>query len=368
MVNHRIYKLVDKYIILWIPLAVLLLIIGSGVLVSVHLDYNPNYEREIISSEFDSFNMNSDVSSVATNNTTLFNKSDIISGPVYINGTNPNLTITQNYNSDRETQVETKIWLIINGSEQGWSFWKESYMVEKEQIEFKDSYTYQTTFSVEKFRQRALNIREVFNERGTIKVDMIIENEYATDIYSGKFNKSSRFVFRTETYSVLPPKHSYSNSHPYEIVEETIEYGDQKFIQGGLIIIAGGFFMLFIRFVIADPTRRRKDYVLARFSDWISYADAKGTNIRGDDNVVKLSSCEDIIDVGADNKKRVIYIESEDVLLIQDDGVVYEYEFTDWYEKKERFQILGSNKKDSSNNDSDSNESENDENGSFSFT
>jgi hypothetical protein len=370
MVNHRIYKFFDKYIVLWVPLAVLLFIIGSGLLVSVHLEYTPTEERDITNTKLDQVEMESYTSSVVTENTSLFNKSDVVTGPVYINGSNPNVTLTQTYRSDREIQMSSEVAVVINGSEDGWTFWKDQYVIDSRQFKFSGEYTYQSKINIQRIRNRALTIRDVFGGQGDIKVDIVIDNQYSNDLYSSSFDRGSRIIFRDQTYSIIPPERSYIRSHSYEVVQGTEEYGDMKFVKSGVGIIFAGLIILILRLVLADKSRRRKDYILMRFSDWISSADDLSTNVRNKDNVIELSSCEDLVDIAADSNRRVVYMKSRDLLFIIDDNILYEYKL-EQHNDKVRFSMFGfrrdSNDKD--NEDSDDGDSD-DEDGSvgFSFT
>lgn len=317
---------------------------------AVYLDYNPTETRSVIETETESVNINVQTKSELSEDTVLFEDKDTIEGPVYFNDSNPELDVVYEVETEREIETDINLDVTIVGEEDGFNFWDEKIEIEeKNDLSIEDEYTGNASIDVGDIKNRSEDVREEFNRQGSVTTNIQYRVDYSNDEYSGTVDKNMTFIFREDTYSVLPPKLEETENQRIRTVTGTEEVGDQTFINGGFLAAGIGLLFFIVRFVIANPNRVRKDYMLARFGDWISTT--VGERDDANDSIIELDECEDIVDVAADTDGRVIYYKSSEELVVHGTNRCYLYKLTEEELSKVRFGLLESNDKDSSDDD-----------------
>lgn len=337
MFNYRIYLLSDKYIKLWVPLGIILISVAVLMLGAVYLDYNPTETQTIVGTETESVQVEVQTESQLTNDTILYEDNDTISGPLYFNQSNPEVQVQYDIQSDREMETDINAYVSIVGEEEGFEFWNEEFELQNRKVTSTEE-SGSATIDINKIRERSFDVREDFNQEGIITTDIVFEVEYTSNEYSGRIEEEMQILFRSETFSIIPPEFERTENHRFSTVEGQEEVGDTLFINSGLVAGGLGLFVFLLRFGIADPSRKRKDYVFMRFDDWISTTTAE----RDDQSqkVVDLTKCEDLVDVAADTDSRVIYYSEDDELAVHEKGRCYLYEVDDEDNSKVRFGLL----------------------------
>lgn len=337
MFNYRIYLISDKYIKLWVPLGIIFVSVAVLMLGAVYLDYNPTETQPILGTETEAVQVDVQTQSQLTNDTILYEENDTISGPLYLNETNKEVQVQYNIEGDREIETDINAYVSIVGEEEDFEFWNQEFELENREVTGTEE-SGSATVDMKQIREQSFDVREQFNQEGVITTNIVFEVEYTSDEYSGSFKEEMQILFRGETFSIIPPEFEETETHRINTVEGQEEVGDSLFINSGLVAGGLGVLMFLVRFGLADPSRKRKDYVLMRFDDWIST-----TSVERDDeseNIVALNKCEDLVDVAADTNGRVIYYEDDDELAVHENGRCYLYEVDDEDNSKIRFGLL----------------------------
>lgn len=342
MVNHYLYRFADKYMKLWLIIGFIFILLGIGVLGAVYMDYAPTEIEQLTETKTETFQMEAQATSTASESSEFFNEGDTITGPIHFVEPNGTLEITQTFSSEREATVDNSVYVRINGTREGWSFWDERFVITDESIQVNGTETVDSTINISKYRERSLNVRGAYEREGIVTVNVIVESDYSTDLYSGSLANSSRITFRDNAYTVIPPNLSDSGVHSYSTSVGTREVRDSIYMNSGFALIGAGLVFILIRVLLSDPSRVKKDYMLMQFSEWISVADSDRTYISDKSNTICLSSCEDVIDVAADSRSRAIFIEDEGKVITLQEDTVYVYEVTEEDEEPVRFSLFGS--------------------------
>ena len=338
MLDHRIYFFSDKYIKLWLPLAIIFILVSVVMLGAVYLNYNPTETQPVLGTQTEVVQVDAQVQSQLTNDTILYNESDVISGPLFFNESNPEVQFQYDITADREIDSDINVYASIVGESRGFEFWNQEYVLEDRDISFEEE-TGSATVDINRIRERTFDVREDFDQQGSITTNIVFELDYTSEEYSGSIDDEMQIIFRQDTFSVLPPEFDGTETHRVSTVEGEEEVGDSLFINAGLVAGGLGIFVLFIRFVVADPSRKRRDYLLMRFDDWISTTSEQRETEKSD-NIIKVNKCEDLVDIAADTNGRVIRYKDYNELAVYGDDRCYLYEVTEDERSKVRFGLL----------------------------
>lgn len=343
MVNHNVYRVADKYLQLWLILGFIFLLLGGGVLASVYLDYTPTETERITETETERVEMESEVSSNVQQPNQFFEDKETISGPIHFLYSDSTLELTQTFDSEREATVNNEVFVSINGTARGFQFWNERFVVTDESIQVNGTKSVTNSIDISEYRERSAEIRDAYRQEGIVTVNIVVNSSYSTERYSGSLTNSSRLQFRDSVYTVVPPNLSDTSVGSYTEVVGTEETENPIYMNAGIALIGIGLLFIFVRLFVADPNRVRKDYIMMRFSEWLSVADSENTDISDKSSKICVDSCEDLVDIAADSSLRAIVIDDEDRVIAMGDDIIYEHEISDEDRQPVRFDLFGSN-------------------------
>lgn len=356
MLNDRVYYTADKYILFWIPAGILLIAIGLVTLSAFYAGYTPTVTDEQQNVDTGTVSFNAATSSEVRKNYEGFQKGDTITGPIYFsNNTNPELTVTQELKSDDKIDVRSTIYVRVNGSVNGFAYFENRIPVLNEDITVQDVSTRNSSINITEIRRIYERIQRTYFNAGSVQADIVIENQYSNENYSGEIMDSMSIRFREQTYTVLPPSISENQTKEFVSDVDIIESQNTIYRDLGAVLLIAGIILVLVKIMISDSSRVKIDYKFIHFSDWFSTSKGAELDLSGKD-VIKLSYFDDIVDVAADSNNRAILFEKHDRLAVISEGTVYEYHLTEQDKEPVWFDPLGITDQDSESSNSDDGE------------
>lgn len=264
-------------------------------------------------------------SSTAQSGTDVFSSGDrLVASPIYIQEVHPNLEVSQQIDVDRETDYETEVRVEYEGTQDGYEFWNRTDTIGTFNSTTTDEASHSLDVNMDSVRENSFNIRDSFRNRGTIEVQLITVTDYETSEYSTTTRVTSDIVFSEDTYSILPPQDTASSARQVETVT-TVQDNIYLTIYraGGALTVLSILFLVMWR--ISDKNRILNDYILESYEEWISPID--GIEIGSVDNVVEVSSPDEMINIAADHGRRVLWDSDTKNLIIIDGELLVVYGF-----------------------------------------
>ena len=268
-------------------------------------------------------------SAVVTGDSALYREGDRIENqPVYFMGATPNLTLTVQTSvpDEQAVQVDQQIELVMRASHSGETFWQQTRVLEQEETTTSNgTVTTSTELNVSQLENQIAPVQAEIGSAGSLTVFVTVTTSYETNQYSGTLSDRALIRLSGNTYTVEPLTLETTESTPKtrEIVLPT-RNASAYTIPAGIGVSA-----LLGAGLVAGLYRRRErwdtveDHIHQnRYAEWIS----AGTLSAGiGDQYVPVQSLEDLVDIGIDMSKRVIYDRDRDVYAVIDGQMVYYY-------------------------------------------
>lgn len=268
-------------------------------------------------------------SGVVTGDSALYRTGDRVENqPVYFISTTPDLTLTVQTTvpDDQAVQVEQRIELMIRTAHDGDTFWQKTRVLERNQETTSNgTVTTSTELDVPQLKNQIAPVQDEIGSAGSVDVFVGVTTSYETDQYSGTLSRETPIQLSERTYVIEPVSFETTESTPEtrEIVVPTRDASAYT-IPAGIGVSA-----LFGAGVIAGLYRRRERWEAvedkihqSRYADWIS-AGTLPPDIG--EQYVPVESLEDLVDIGIDTNKRVIYDHERDIYAVIDGQTVYYY-------------------------------------------
>lgn len=268
-------------------------------------------------------------SAVVTGDSALYRQGDRVENqPVYFLSATPTLTLSVQTSvpDGRAVQVEQRIELVMRASHGGEAFWQKTRVLEREELTTSNgTVTTATELNVTQLQDRIAPVRNEIGSAGSLTVFVSVTTSYETDRYSGTLSDRTPLRLSERTYTVeqLTLETTESTPKTREIVlptRDAFAYTIPAGIGVSALLAAG---------VLAGLYRRRGRWDAVedrihqnRYAEWIS----AGTLSPGiGKQHVPVESLEDLVDIGIDVSKRVIYDRERDVYAVIDGQMVYYY-------------------------------------------
>lgn len=293
----------------------------------------PAYQEEISTSV--------DTQAVVTGNTTLYNQSEVLRDkPIYLFGATPKLTLVTNttLEAERLSNITHRIILRYRATQDGEIFWQNTTTYMNETRQTTDGVVSTTeTINFSSIQQNIDRFRMETGGVGTVSVQLLLRVNYEvleSPTYEGSMSASAPVVINSNSYR-LGSDLSASQSEQDFAVRRTmtaaspIEYIGFGAI--GILALAGAGGAAVIRRDL-DAEEIRTRISRNRYSEWISRGEIPtGTDKR----YVRIDTLTDIVDIGIDSNKRVIWYDEHDIYAVIDGDIVYYYnggsaEIGDW--------------------------------------
>jgi hypothetical protein len=270
-----------------------------------------------------------DTSAVVTGNTTLYNESEELRDvPVYLFRATPtlNLTVNTSLDADRRANVTHRLALRFRAAREGDTFWQNTttYVNETRRTS-NGSVTSAATVDVPAVRERAQRFRSEIGSAGTFSVAFVLEVTYRvreSPIYENTLRTSAPLVMDSESYRIggdlaASRTEEASQRRTTTVPPDPIDY--LGFVAAGVLAFAGAAASVLIRRDL-DAEEIRTRIFRGRYQEWISRGEIPtGTDKR----YVRIDDLADIVDIGIDSNKRVIWDEEYDVYAVVDGDIVY---------------------------------------------
>lgn len=325
--NSSLTKFIDRYVYIWKAIFILLAVFGLGFfMMGASVQFSNQTEKETISTT-ESVRTSLQYSAVAQNNTSIFEKGDrLVASPLYVQNVHPKLSLNYSLQTERETDYNTTVLVQYEGVEQGFSFWSESTVIESYSSTTNSTVNQTAEINMTAVRNRALDLRESFRQEGTIEINIVVRTEYETQQYSGTTSSSSDVIFTQSTYAIIPPEDTQTGTHTVtriKTVEDSIYMDIYKV--GGLLVFLS-LIPLFLSF-LSDRNRVLNDYILLKYSDWITPANQ--IDINNPDTVINISTASEMVDVAADMGQRLFWDSGAKEYIVVDGSTVVIHRVTD---------------------------------------
>lgn len=280
---------------------------------------------------------------VVTGNTSFYQRGTKLSDmPVYLRSFSSNLTLSLRTQVPENTSVRQSLSLVHRVGHSDDVFWEDSRLVASDgTVVDNGETTVSGVVNIAEVQQKHQEIRSEMEGSGTVETFVVANTTYDTERYQGEMTEEAKLRIDGSSYA-LNGNLSRREKHTMSVESRTVDEdavvtlplpfdGAEKTLAKETGLFAGvGFLSLLIGFLVAvygefgpsrERLRRRLDK--ERYSEWISVGEIPfGANERK----VRMSSLEDLVDVGIDTSKRTIHDKEEGRYGVIDDGVLYYYE------------------------------------------
>lgn len=258
----------------------------------------------------------------------------------YLLGLTPNLTLTANSSLPDGRTVNITHRLILQYQAtvtDGGTLGGNTTVLINESETTNGTFSTAATINPQSIRTKSQRIGSNFSNAVDVSSELLLEVAYEVDgdvSYAGSMEASAPVVVGEDTYYVdgdlstsqteqeTRPRTSKSSSDPLSYLGLGVV--------GVLALAAAAGSVLLRRDIDAEDIRTQ--IYRNRYKEWISRGEIPtGTNKR----YVRIDDLEDIVDIGIDSNKRVIWNEEYDIYAVVDGDVIYYYtagsaEIDDW--------------------------------------
>ncbi|QLG29873.1 hypothetical protein HUG10_19885 (plasmid) [Halorarum halophilum] len=268
-------------------------------------------------------------SAVVTGDSALYRQGDRVENqPVYFLSATPDvvLTVQTNVPDEQTVQVDQRIELVMQASHSGEIFWNRSRVLEQEVSTTSDgTVTTMTELNITQLRSQIAPVQAEIGSAGSLTILVSVTASYETNHYSGTLNDQTplRLSERTYTIDQLTLETIESTPKTREIVVPSRDASAYTLLAGiGVSALLGAG-------TIAGLYRRREQWGAVRdqlhqnrYAEWISEGRLSAEH---GDHHVPVESLENLVDIGIDQSKRVIYDSEREVYAVLDGTFVYHY-------------------------------------------
>jgi hypothetical protein len=321
-------------------IAVVFALVGVAALAGAWTAAQPETTTEQVPVYEEGVSTTTDESAIVTGNTTLYDDGETLrNSPVYLFKASPNLTLAVNttLDADRPATVTHRLRLRYRAVREDTTFWQNTTTYINESRTTNGTVSTTETLDVRSIRKRADQFASELGAAGDVTVDLLIDVSY--DVreppqYSGSMTTSAPLVLNSGSYYVdgdlsASQTEQQMETRTTESSPDPLSYLGLGVV-GVLALAAAAGSVLVRRDIDAEAIRTR--IYRNRYEEWISRGEIPtGTNKR----YVRIDELEDIVDIGIDSNKRVIWNEEYDIYAVVDGDLVYYYtagsaEIGDW--------------------------------------
>ncbi|WP_313694770.1 DUF5305 family protein [Halorarum halobium] len=333
---------VDRYLHQYgTAVVVVLLLAGLAGLGGAAVEYTDS-STEQVSEEVDrqQYATSGRTSAVVTGNTTLYEANErLVDMPAYFFAASPNLTVAVETSvpADREVEVTQRLTLRTRAAREGQQFWESRRLLGADSVTVSDgSLRTNATVNMSAVRAALNEKRAAIGTVGTLDTRLVVNVTYESDLYSGSLTAEAPVVLTDRAYW-LGSDLSASQPHSRTVTRQVTEPPNLP-LAGGLaaaglvaLVLAGA---VWNRSQSIDESALGTTVARARFEEWIS--DGEIPTKTGKE-YTRTDSLEDLVDIGIDSGKRVIYDDELDAYAVIEGDVVHYYttgdeDITDWFD------------------------------------
>jgi len=248
----------------------------------------------------------------------------------YLLGATPNLTLAVNSSLPDGRIVNVTHRLVVRYQAtiaEGGVLGRNTTVLINESTTTNDTFSTTATIDPESIRAERDRIQSELGGAVDVSSDLLLDVTYEVDgdvSYDGSMSASAPIVVNAESYYVdgdlsASRTEQQTETRTVEISPDPLGYLGLGVV-GVLALVAAAGSVLMRRDIDAEDVRTR--IYRSRYEEWISRGDIPtGTEKR----YVRIDELEDIVDVGIDSNKRVIWNEEYDIYAVVDGDIVYYY-------------------------------------------
>lgn len=248
--------------------------------------------------------------------------------PIYFVGSTPNLTLTLRTSvpNDRAVRVDQRLELVMRATHDEDVFWQRTRPLASDRTTTSNgTLTTSATLDIPGLKRQLKPVRNEIGTAGSLEVFVRVTTSYETSQYSGTLNRTVPLQLFGNTFAVEHATLKTTERTPKtrEIViptRDVFAYAFPAVVGVGALVGAA---IVGITYRRQSPLDTLLDRVhQARYAEWIS-AGTLSPDVG--DRYVPVESLEDLVDIGIDTSKRVLYDAERDVYAVIDGLVVYYY-------------------------------------------
>ena len=311
-------------------IAAVLLVVGVLALAGAAATY-ANPPTEVVTEERNAqtISASTNVSTVVTGPTPLYDEGERLSDlPVYFFDASPDLTLSVRTTvpDGQAVSVTQRLFVHMEASRNGDLFWDERRVVAANEQTVRDGpASLETTLNMSDVRTDFALRESAIGGVGSVDAEFRLVVTYETDRYSGELTASSPIVFSENAYWLdddLEGSRTHSETVQREVTQPPDVATAGSFAGVGLLSIAGAVVLFRLRRDGLDPDDVRTNIVHERYEEWISTGEfPTGTEKKH----VKIESLEDLVDIGIDSNKRVVFDPEFAAYAVVDGDLIYYY-------------------------------------------
>jgi len=280
-------------------------------------------------------------SSEVTNDSALYDEGEIVTdSPVYLLSSAPNLTLEAltTVPSDRTVSVTQQMNLELSVTKGGQVFWTDQRTVANSTKQVSNG-TARTTTTLDvatRIEDRLAALEAETDGVGTVKARITLNASYDTGNYTGHTNVSSPLVISDRSYEFDTPQSAERTHTTPEVRNVTAAssgsgaFATASGLPGSSVWLLGAGTLSALLAVavnvvggrIKDFERFERHYESIRYAEWISHGRIPDT---GQYARVPVETLLDLVDIGIDSEKRVIYDTQQEYYAVVDGNLIYEF-------------------------------------------
>ncbi|MFW6320617.1 MAG: DUF5305 family protein [Halohasta sp.] len=293
---------------------------------------NPEVEQPP-EEEVDNFDieLSLEESAVVESENPLYDTGERIERPAYFTNITPELTLspTIRANDDREIRIEQELVLSQTATRDDSELWSDEEVLDTNEETISDGREQSNiTLDVNELAENQEDITSIISSVSEIETELRLETRYETEPVEGESYTGQLSVTVTPASTGnaywLEGSRTDSDSETRvqqpDPIEQPPNYG-QVFI-----LVIGGLGMLVLSGVVVqksqafDPDELRIEMYNEQYSEWISEGELV---VDPERQYVYVNSLGDLVDIGIDADKRVIYDRELRAYVVVDDDIIY---------------------------------------------
>lgn len=323
-----------------IPIAVVLAILGALALGGAWSVYASPETREVVEPvDEQRFATAMGTSAVVTGETPLYEQGTRLEDqPAYFYNATPDLTVhvRTSVPADREVSLAQRLVVRHVAERAGDPFWEtRRVLATSEETVADGEATMNATFDVREVRATVDEVRSEIGGVGTFRTELRLLVDYRTPTADADLTPTSTLVLTDRAYwfeGDRTANRTHTETETREVTESPAL--GEPFVFGGF-----GVGLLLLAVGVAALQRREFDLetiemeiTRSRYEEWISRGEIP---TKAEKEYITIDTLEDLVDIGIDSNKRVIYDTAYETYGVVDGDVVYYYtegddEFGEW--------------------------------------